>query len=250
MEIVSRQNYHDLLDYIPCIKSTIKEWKLVDIRLTDDSEKYFTISRMADLVHSLFRDKEGKIYLCNEREIFMLIRWGKANDSLLISRRIEERISATLYELVVHEPTLQGLQWLEMLIRYEKSGAHPYTDVRCTRRENIVLVAADEKYLRALLKMCVPKQFTIKQATDGNTALAAYKKYVPDVVFLDSEMNREDNVRVLEDILFLDQDAYVIMLTPDCPRDTKPILGAKGIIPIPFSPDQVMESLKKCNTLS
>ena len=120
MEIVTRQNYQDLLNYLPHIKSSLKEWKLVEIRLTGGSEKHFTSHKMADLVHSEFREKEGKIYLCNEREVFLLIRWGQDSDPLEIPRKIEKHLTAISYEIIVHEPTPEGLQRLEMQIEYEE----------------------------------------------------------------------------------------------------------------------------------
>ncbi len=252
MEVVSRQNHKDLLGYLPHIKSSLMEWKLVDIRLTGDSERFFTIGRMAELVHSLFKDREGKIYLCNDREIFLLIRWGLDADPLLISRKIEERCSAVSYEIVVHEPTSEGLQQLEMLIRYEVSDAQSFADKRHTRRENVVLVAADEKYMQALVKMGIPNKITVHQVTDSNAIMPNYRKYVPDIVFLDAQLQGRAASSVVQEIIDIDHAAYVIMLTDSTMENLnqKGLGGAKGFITRPFSPNQLMEYLKKCPTLS
>lgn len=253
MEIVSRQNYQDLLGYLPHIKSSLKEWKLVDIRMTGDSEKYFTITRMGELVHSLFKDREGKIYLCNEHEIFLLIRWGH-HDPLELSRKIEARLSAISYEIVVHEPTAEGLQKLEMLIRYEESGLASFADTRYTRRENVILVAADERYVRLLVKMGMPAQVTVQQVTDGHAVIAAYKKYVPDIVFLDVDLQGRDGTDVLQDILDIDHWAYIIMMSAEVvsAEHMNQVMrrGAKGFIAKPFSQGKLMEYFKKCSTLS
>ena len=72
MEILSHKNHQELLDYLPHVKSSLKEWLFVDVRLTGNSDKNFVISNAADLIHSLFESKEGKLFICNDREILML----------------------------------------------------------------------------------------------------------------------------------------------------------------------------------
>ena len=71
MEIFSNNNRQELLSYIYYIKPFIKEWKMADIRLTADSDKDFTIMKATEIIHSVFKDKEGKIYICNAHEILM-----------------------------------------------------------------------------------------------------------------------------------------------------------------------------------
>jgi len=141
MEIVSRQKCSGTFKLYSLYQIfTCPEWKLVDIRLTGDSEKYFAITRMADLVHSLFREKEGKSISAMDVEIFMLIRLGHNTNPLLLSRKIQDRLSAVTYEIVVHEPTAEGLQRLEMLITYEESGTLLIHATHAGR--NVILVAA------------------------------------------------------------------------------------------------------------
>jgi len=50
------------------------------------------------------------------------IRLGHNTIRLLLSRKIQDRLPAVTYEIVVHEPTAEGLQGLEMLIRKRGIG--------------------------------------------------------------------------------------------------------------------------------
>ncbi len=254
MEILSHKNYQQLLDYLPNIKSSLKEWQLVDIRLTENSDTNFTAAKAAELVHTAFKDKEGKIYLCNEREIFMLIRWGEGIDPLLIAKPIEEHLPKGSCKISVHEPTPEGLQKLEMLISYRKSSeSSPFADMRASRRENVILVADDDMYMRTLVKKGAASIATVQEVANGNEIITAYKKHTPDILFLDIHMPGRDGTEVLHDILAIDADAYVIMLSADSSQEnvaetTKK--GAKGFMTKPFTKEKLLEYVKLCPTLS
>lgn len=254
MEIVSRQNYHELLLYLPHIKASLAEWKLVDIRLTGNSEKYFAISRIVDMLHSLFSKQEGKIYLCKGHETFMLIRWGQDNDPQQLVHKIEEFLSAVSCEITVHDPTPEGLQKLEIPIRYEEeSGTVLFVDTRYTRKENVVILATNDKNTRMLVKEGIPKTTIVHRAANGPDILADYKKYVPDAVLLDMHLKDPSGLEILQEILTLDPDAYVIMLTIESAAGNMEETlqkGAKGYITIPFSHGQLQEYLNKCPTMS
>ena len=83
---------------------------------------------------------------------------------------------------------------------------------------------------------------------DGKDAVDLYKKYNPDIVFLDIMMPHYDGFYALEKIKQLDPDARVIMVTGDLTAETYnrlQILKTSAIIYKPFDIDHMMEVIKQ-----
>ena len=250
MEILSHKNHLDLLNYLPHVKSSLKEWLFVDVRLTNNSDKDFTITDAANLIHSLFGSKEGKLYICNDREILMLLRWGRTHDPSEISKSVEERLPAGSCEVRTHEPTSEGVEKFEMLITYKKPVG--LADLRRARQEKIILVADDDMYMRMLVKKGASEGIVVHEAADGSEVLAAYKKYVPDILFLDIHMPNKEGIDILRDILAVDSKAYIIMLSADSSRENVELAlkqGAKGFLTKPFTKEKLQDYICKCPTI-
>jgi two-component system chemotaxis response regulator CheY len=255
MDILSSKQYQELLDFLPTLRNSLKEWQLVDIRLVGGTEKSVPVDQVVQMVHELFRDKEGKIFPCSEREICLLIHWKPEQDPLQIPKKIENKLPAGSCKVVVHEPTPEGLGKLEILFRQEKPvwGVNPFAATRTARRENVVLVADDDMYMRLLVKKGVPEGATVHEVADGNEILETYKKIVPDIVFLDIHMPGRSGMDLLPELKKLDPDAHIIMLSADSSQDNVEHAvaeGAKGFMAKPFTKEKLNEHLKKCPTFS
>jgi two-component system chemotaxis response regulator CheY len=250
MDILSHKNYRELLDYLPTIKQTLKEWQLVDVRLLDEDEG-FTVARAAALLQNLFKERDGKIYLCNDNDIFMLIRWGQANHPQQIARRIEATLPPGSCLVEVQQPTSDGLQKLVVKIKMGQAPEGSDASRRVRRRENVVLVADDDMYMRTLVKKGIAAQATLYEVDNGREVIAAYKKYQPDVLFLDIHLPGKTGTEILTDLMNADPDAYVIMFSSDSSKDNVELAmqqGARGFMTKPFSREKLMEYLKKCPT--
>jgi len=84
-----------------------------------NSDKSFTAEMAAELVHSLFKDREGKISPVRAREIFMLSRWGRETSALLIPSGLKLGLPCRKLHVTVsgtNTPKVSG-NLLEILIR-------------------------------------------------------------------------------------------------------------------------------------
>ncbi len=84
-------------------------------------------------------------------------------------------------------------------------------------------------------------------------ALDKYTNIAPDILFLDINLPDVTGHELLEKILILDPDAYVIMLSGNCDRDniTQAISkGAKGFIAKPFTKDKLFQYIDRCPTIA
>jgi two-component system, chemotaxis family, chemotaxis protein CheY len=252
MEILLPKDYKKLLDFLPSITSSLKEWQVVDIKLIGDTPG-LPVAQVAELVQNLFADKEGRLYPCNDRELVMVVRAGKEPDPQVIPRRIETRLPPGSCRVLVHEPTPEGLGKLEILIRASGTPASSvFSTRRAGRKENVILVADDDMYMRLLVKKGAADHAGVQEAADGNEVIAAYKEHAPDILFLDIHLPGRSGTEILNEIMAMDRDAFVIMLSADSSRDNVESAmqqGAKGFMAKPFTKERLLEYIKKCPTL-
>jgi len=251
MEILSSKDRQELLNYLPQIKQSLKEWALVEIRLTDESDKSFSIVDAAKLVHTQFSDRSGKLYICNNHEILMLVHWGTNPNHAEIGKRVESGMPDGVCEVRVHEPTPEGIAKIELLVTYRKHLG--IADIRRARKEKIILVADDDMYMRLLVKKGIGADYTVHEVASGKDVVKSYKIHAPDMLLLDIHMPEMDGTEVLRSILDSDPNAYVVMLSADSSAENVAATtqsGAKGFLTKPFSKDKLQEYIRKCPTIA
>lgn len=121
-------------------------------------------------------------------------------------------------------------------------------DIRKARPEIVVLLADDDAFIRTLLRKALEDSATVIEVADGTQVMDAYKKHLPDCVFLDIHMPGQDGKSLLKTLLAFDVSAYVIMATADGSKENVVEAakgGAKGFIVKPFSRARVMMEYSK-----
>ncbi|MCH4890839.1 response regulator [Acidaminobacter sp. JC074] len=112
-----------------------------------------------------------------------------------------------------------------------------------------VLIVDDAAFMRVVLKnILVPEGYEIVEASNGLEAVEEFKKHQPDIVTMDITMPEMDGILALQEILKIDADAKVCMVS--AMGQEKIILesvksGAKDFIVKPFKPDDVLGKIKK-----
>jgi two-component system chemotaxis response regulator CheY len=85
-------------------------------------------------------------------------------------------------------------------------------------------------------------------AEDGKIALEVFKNSKPDVVTLDITMPEIDGLTVLEEMLKINNNVKVMVVTALSDKSTglKAIkLGAKSFLPKPFTPEKLRASFER-----
>ncbi|MFC1668908.1 response regulator [Spirochaetota bacterium] len=116
-----------------------------------------------------------------------------------------------------------------------------------------VLIVDDAKFMRTLVKdALVPSGHDIVgEAENGNEAVELYKKLNPDLVTMDITMREKDGIEAAEEILSLDPQAKIIMVTALGQENllTKAIkLGVKDFVVKPFPPERLQKAVSKALT--
>ena len=116
----------------------------------------------------------------------------------------------------------------------------------------IFLVVDDSKISRKWLIEMIPKKIAeytqIIEAENGEEAVALFKQYAPDIVFLDITMPLLDGFEALLQIRAANNEALVVMISADRQKSTKEktlALGASAILSKPIDAEEFRSTLLK-----
>jgi two-component system chemotaxis response regulator CheY len=112
-----------------------------------------------------------------------------------------------------------------------------------------VLIVDDSLIMRSILSSMVVKagHEVIGEASGGTEAFRMYRELNPDMVTLDIQMEEGDGLTCLKDILRLDPEAKVVMVTArgDPQMETRArSLGAIGYVSKPFRYENILEEIQ------
>jgi two-component system, chemotaxis family, chemotaxis protein CheY len=113
-----------------------------------------------------------------------------------------------------------------------------------------LLIVDDSPIARQILTKCLPKEnnFTVIEACDGQEALEKFRRYRPEITFMDMTMPVMDGFQAIAEIKQIDPQAIIIAATADVQQKAKQRiaeLGALMLLPKPVSPKAVRDALAK-----
>jgi two-component system chemotaxis response regulator CheY len=113
-----------------------------------------------------------------------------------------------------------------------------------------VMIVDDSAIIRQMIKKYLSDMNIeiVGTAGDGNSALQMFKETRPDVVTLDITMPKMDGLTVLEEMIKLNTNAKIMVITALTDKATgmKAIkTGAKGFLSKPFTPDKLKSSFDR-----
>ena len=112
-----------------------------------------------------------------------------------------------------------------------------------------LLIVDDSNIIRRAIENYL-KDFDLEicgSVDNGEEALKKYRKHKPDLVTLDITMPRMDGLSALKEIISLDPEACVLVISALKDRETgiKALkIGAAGFLPKPFTPTQLKEEIQ------
>lgn len=121
-----------------------------------------------------------------------------------------------------------------------------------TATKQKILVVDDSPVMRKGIIDLLSEKFSVEflEAGDGREAVRMYKECKPDLVTLDVNMPEMDGMQALEEIIRIDPEARIIMLTTEAEKQKiieAVSLGAKSYIVKPI--DREKAQVKVANAL-
>jgi two-component system, chemotaxis family, chemotaxis protein CheY len=112
-----------------------------------------------------------------------------------------------------------------------------------------ILIIDDSDIARFfLVKTFQEEGFEVIEANSGQKGIDLFKEHSPDLVTLDITMPKMNGIIVLEELIMIDPNAKIVMISAvgqraivlNCLK-----LGAKGYITKPFNEQNVIDTIKK-----
>ncbi len=251
MEVLPQTKRLALLEFLHHIKYALNEWLIVETRLTDMGALQMNSTQVADILNRTFQGKDGRLLVCNDHEVLMLIRWGKAPAKQL-TQEVRTHLPETVCEIDINPPTKEGLVRIEMRLAPRSAETELYEE-RTKRHENVIMIVDDDLFVRKLLQKALEGVGRIVETADGNQAVALYLANNPDVVILDIHLPGLYGNEVLKKLQTVDRNSFIIMHSADSSKDN--IIhsvhdGAKGFLAKPFAKNRLIDVVKKCSTIT
>lgn len=227
---------------------------------------------------------EARAYVFFDKDIFLLLEGVEEREFRLFLKMLSEALQEQ--EILSHSYTLHvSNQWEKIMMLSSKgidtdnpeleenisriqasdtpaipellAGQNPdlvysLSERRNERSKSTILIADDDLLARTMVANILEKQYNIEFASSGLEALSEYIKCAPDILLLDIGMPDIDGYRVLDTLLGVDREAYVIMFSGrnDPQSIMKAIdLGARGFLAKPFTRKKLLYHLDNRNRM-
>jgi CheY-like chemotaxis protein len=124
---------------------------------------------------------------------------------------------------------------------------------RNKRQAPELMMIEDDTFSRRLVENVLQKKYALTSLADASNALDSYARIAPDLLFLDINLPDVTGHELLERLLAIDPDAYVVMLSGNA--DQANIVaamskGAKGFIAKPFTREKLFQYIDRCATIA
>lgn len=115
-----------------------------------------------------------------------------------------------------------------------------------------VMIIEDDPFSRRLVENVLGGQFSLTVLSDADHALATYVSRAPNVLFLDIDLPNVSGQEILEKIIAIDPEAYVIMFSGNSDQHNIAQAmshGAKGFVAKPFTSGKLLQYIERCPTI-
>ena len=123
---------------------------------------------------------------------------------------------------------------------------------KMSRANDIIMIVEDDLFARNIAVNAMKSKFKVVEVSDGAKATQEYLAHSPDVLFLDIHLPNKKGPAILKEIMEVDPQAYVVMLSADAAKDRIMEcieIGAKGFIAKPFKGEKLFDYIRKCPTI-
>ncbi len=255
MDVLRGYNLTRFMAFVPKIRKNINEWRIIDVFLTGKTNH--NAAYIALKLKEYFGNCEGIIFICNSKEILVLAHTGKDLSGESLSEDIHEKMPKYSCDAHAEAVTADGL--LKIQIRLQDleldttASASALAHERKERKENVIMVVEDDLFMRSVVVKTFQPKGRVLEFGDTSGIIESYLQELPDIVFLDIHLPGGSGIKILEEIMSFDGDAYVVMLSADSVKDnvlSAQKSGAQGFLAKPFTPEKLISFYNKCPTVT
>lgn len=238
-------------------------------------ENLFT--QLPHLLDKWIGDPQGKILVCEDRDIFVFsstltqkfyARFREMLHAQLGYEPTAETSISAFYDCYTHGPALDALatakherKMIQKAMEEEKrklASLNAQTNAelifslarrRAAREALQILVIEDDPFSRRMIALALAPDHEAAFADTGIAGIRDYLALAPDMVFLDINLPDMGGIDILRNIMKMDTDAHVVMLSGNGHADNVVAAvqsGAKGFVGKPFAREKIHQCIRKC----
>lgn len=255
MIISTKKTESELLAFVPSIKANMSEWQIMSVRVQDKGRESFlaTVKRL----YKIYEHKEGVILPVNSVKIMVIVRLGKINNYMELKSDLESKMPDQDARVVARKMSAMGLKQVQLNLTDKNMDAvgvqqdDAMYQQREARNKNIFLIAEDDAFVRKTLVSLLQNYGEVHEVEDGSEVEHKYLECNPDIVILDIHLPNQSGLDLLNKIVEMDMDAFVVMASADSVRENvmEAIAhGAVGFLTKPIRKEKLLEYLSQCIT--
>ncbi len=283
MKLISYNAGERLLEKVGSLSAKHDSWRCLYINFSASNHRYSEGLRtyvVTNIIKELLENGEGYIYLCDDKDVFILFQGqvapilSKIGDQFhdLSAHYADVQMEGSLYTVfdlsaewepfyklceskaTPHAPATElppstPAVSLKPLLAPSEEKFRQATASRNARKRPLVLLVEDDPFTRRLAVNTLKADYDLIEAEDAADALQLYGRTAPDAVFLDIELPDASGHVVLNKLLSFDSAAFVVMLSANSIKEN--ILaalekGAQGFVTKPFAKEKLIHYLKQC----
>jgi two-component system chemotaxis response regulator CheY len=248
----------DKKDYpVLAVGEAVQLWRLFHIQFKDLPETA-DIEKLANQIFKIFESLPGSFYFHPRYGITIFCKMADVIIIDDIIYKIKNLIKGD-YTCRIGEQflTANGLLSLQFLFapssdEQQRLSQEFIMQEKTKRANDIIMLVEDDLFVRNIVTNALKSKFKIIDVPDGAKATSEYLSHSPDVLFLDIHLPNKKGPAILKEILEVDPQAYVVMLSADAAKDRViecMQIGAKGFIAKPFRGDKLFDYIRKCPTI-
>jgi CheY-like chemotaxis protein len=114
------------------------------------------------------------------------------------------------------------------------------------------MIIEDDVFSQRLVENVLQKRYAMTGLKEATRALDTYARLAPDLLFLDINLPDVTGHELLERIMEMDPEAYVIVLSGNADKDNVMqalARGAKGFVAKPFNRERLLHYVDRCPTI-
>ncbi|MCB1680791.1 MAG: response regulator [Alphaproteobacteria bacterium] len=250
MKIGDRENEAELMSLLPSIRSNRNEWIVLRVVMMKSCET--PKEEVVNKILQLYRNYEGVIYTDNENKIICLVRMGMIQNYMRIKTDLEEKLPRNSCRVMARPMTSSGLKQIQIDLMNKDDSTMSMFSERERRKGNVLMIADDDAFVRKAVKQILAFFGEVVEAENGDGVVGTYMNNNPDVILLDIHMPGKNGLELIDTIMQMDPDAYIIILSGDSVKEN--VLeaidkGAVGFLTKPPKREKVIEYLNQCITI-
>ncbi len=252
MIIAKKEDDSKLVAIVHSIKRSMNEWQLMNVVMLENSN--LSQDEVIQHLYQKYKEYEGILYPVSKAKIVVIIRLGLIDNYIQIKSDLEKQIPKHACRITIKKMSAIGIKQIqiELTEKQVQSATLDLYEQRKNRKKNIIMVVDDDSFIRKSMKFLLSSCGDVISIADSKDVLTSYIEHNPDIVFLDIHINGHSGLTLVPELMKIDSDSCIVMLSADSVKEnvlSSLTNGAIGFLTKPPSKEKVKEYINQCITI-